>query len=1038
MAQSSPTSSSGRLTPSQRSVQGRIARPPPPEKRESVLRASILDTALELGIGTNSTVANWIFNPVTEGEEDLESPSLTYASTATSEDGLSPARLGLSKSPAGDYDASRLQKDGAFPHQRTVQFDLSPSPVPEPIFEEPSPPGKQWHRKLRKPKPKGDGNGYESDGGYVSEGGKGEKEGKKSKKKTKEKDKKGNMTDQEDDSDGGYFSDILSRRRGKKAKAAAAAARAAKIVDANAVSQMTSYDTDGGPASVPISRNKKDKKSKSAVTSPGMGDESDAGNMSESSAKKKRFFRLRRRAESDTSGGEKSVVPPVPALPTLPPMPPMPLPIADRFVRSDTPLGSILTVDSSASIPYSTSSSASAAASVATLRTETPAGDTARDDASFMDTFTINSSNSSGDGTSLKSPRGLTRAFRDAESIRTPSTDVLRAFGRQVGLSALASPSSSADRSLSASQSQSLAQMQMQMKTVVGLSAVGPPSRDDTHHMASASDPFITLSMLHGVPTPEAQLPRPKRNPSVKRTPAPIQMKISAPNTRALTAKPHPPPLTFTPPSPGSNGGEGASESAQDGNMGFELSPRSPNPRTGSVAFSVVARPTTPSGSVYESLPQSPSGTFTSDVTGASPLPSPNAPNFYTHSANGSQASLPRPRQHFANYDLPPPSPPPMGPLPRLPPTSTPFPSDGQAESPVIAKKSSIRSLKVSTSSRPSMDNYGRPLPSPSPLSKSSSESGVSRPDTAPVSSQAFRAPALKSSASVPPSSAPATIRWQSNPATPSSSGSTTPLFLQRVPSIQRGRESPFPTKPVLFRTETDIFTGGKAPSSTASSPNPRVQTYSQAEAGSEPYSARPGDKGPRQLAVHWQSRSASATGYRRDQEQEQLDAYEDEDEMERHSWVDFGSSNGHEDDRREASGSGSNRSSSSSHPDIESVLSALQDADDSRLYADHSGDDGDEDDRSHYADEGGRATQYFDADGDSDTEGHERYSMWSEEGGGDRRSHASVLDAKRSGDVRAKLTQRVEEMYSRDGIARGLVPPVPALPPNSRRGLQR
>ena len=41
------------------------------EKRESTLRASILDTALELGVGTSSTVANWIFNPVNE-EEDTE------------------------------------------------------------------------------------------------------------------------------------------------------------------------------------------------------------------------------------------------------------------------------------------------------------------------------------------------------------------------------------------------------------------------------------------------------------------------------------------------------------------------------------------------------------------------------------------------------------------------------------------------------------------------------------------------------------------------------------------------------------------------------------------------------------------------------------------------------------------------------------------------------------------------------------------------------------------------------------------------------
>ena len=46
-------------------------RPMPVEKRESMLRASILDTALELGVGTSSTVAHWIFNPVDEAEEDI-------------------------------------------------------------------------------------------------------------------------------------------------------------------------------------------------------------------------------------------------------------------------------------------------------------------------------------------------------------------------------------------------------------------------------------------------------------------------------------------------------------------------------------------------------------------------------------------------------------------------------------------------------------------------------------------------------------------------------------------------------------------------------------------------------------------------------------------------------------------------------------------------------------------------------------------------------------------------------------------------------
>ncbi len=80
MTPTSPASPSGRLTPSQRPGQGRIARPPPAEKRESLLRASILDTALELGVGTSNTVANWIFNPVTEGDEDTEVGFITYLS----------------------------------------------------------------------------------------------------------------------------------------------------------------------------------------------------------------------------------------------------------------------------------------------------------------------------------------------------------------------------------------------------------------------------------------------------------------------------------------------------------------------------------------------------------------------------------------------------------------------------------------------------------------------------------------------------------------------------------------------------------------------------------------------------------------------------------------------------------------------------------------------------------------------------------------------------------------------------------------------
>lgn len=49
-----------------------------------MVRASVLDVALELGIGgPNSTVANWMFNnPVTEEDEEEEVSTIPQASSA--------------------------------------------------------------------------------------------------------------------------------------------------------------------------------------------------------------------------------------------------------------------------------------------------------------------------------------------------------------------------------------------------------------------------------------------------------------------------------------------------------------------------------------------------------------------------------------------------------------------------------------------------------------------------------------------------------------------------------------------------------------------------------------------------------------------------------------------------------------------------------------------------------------------------------------------------------------------------------------------
>ncbi|CAL1701696.1 unnamed protein product [Somion occarium] len=194
------------------------------DQRDSLLRASILDTALELGVGTNNTVANWIFNPVEEVDEDADSilsPSLTYGSTATSEESsfsnspysrsqpgagashlgssarkpFSPERVGYS--PEGGLTGKDISA------QRTVQFDLSATPEPRAVSPLPSP---QKQSKLRKPRP----GGYDSDGGYMSDSSKPKKD-KKGKKKSKAD---GNQTEYE--SDGGYLSDFSSKKKKDK------------------------------------------------------------------------------------------------------------------------------------------------------------------------------------------------------------------------------------------------------------------------------------------------------------------------------------------------------------------------------------------------------------------------------------------------------------------------------------------------------------------------------------------------------------------------------------------------------------------------------------------------------------------------------------------------------------------------------------------------------------------------------------------------------------------------------------------------------
>ena len=138
-------------------------------------------------------------------------------------------------------------------------------------------------------------------------------------------------------------------------------------------------------------------------------------------------------------------------------------------------------------------------------------------------------------------------------------------------------------------------------------------------------------------------------------------------------------------------------------------------------------------------------------------------------------------------------------------------------------------------------------------------------------------------------------------------------------------------------------------------------------------------------MGVTWQPRSASALDHRSDDRDEP---------SERQSWMEF--------------------------DDAQDVVSTLEDHDpslddnsSSELYRD----------RSH-------STEGTDED-DVDN----RYSMFTDGDHDETRSRVSIMDKDRSHDARQKFLKKVEEMYSKDGIASGMVPPVPKIPsPSSPR----
>ncbi|KAI0312208.1 hypothetical protein OF83DRAFT_1087159 [Amylostereum chailletii] len=267
----------------------RPPRPLDPNRDSNALRASVLDAAIAIGFGSSRTVENWMFNDsVREEDEDEDvapSPALTYADTATSEES-SPSAFPDSP-PSNPYRSS----PAAFASSPAFDFPYRPGPSPAAQTRILPPPAPK-HNKLRKPRRT---DGHDSDGGYLSDAA----------PKPKSSKKPSAPAESDYESDRGYLSDFTKRRNTK---------------------------TKRKPGALPIDG--------------GQANDSDGGYLSESSKKKRSFFRLKSKSSksSGLNASSSAPPPPVPPMPAPPTPTPMPLPIADRFVRSPVP-GSVSSFD---------------------------------------------------------------------------------------------------------------------------------------------------------------------------------------------------------------------------------------------------------------------------------------------------------------------------------------------------------------------------------------------------------------------------------------------------------------------------------------------------------------------------------------------------------------------------------------------------------------------------------------------------------------------------------------------------------------------
>ncbi|KAL1742975.1 hypothetical protein HDZ31DRAFT_41994 [Schizophyllum fasciatum] len=274
----------------------------------NLVRASILDAAMDLGFGSNATVAKWMFENQLEEEEEEAISSPVAVNSPASEDSTS-ASAGAFTTPStslSDHSYAMFPRSADTFHPRPMAQDPPRLPsmaesesAPNNVTFAPAVPPNKLRKKAR-------GDGYESDGGYVSEAGRRRKASTKSSDKKEAREAKKELRE--------------AKKEERKKKAAP------KADDSG---YHTGYETDrASTATRKSGKSLKSKKSKQKVADAGY--ETDDGYISAGGSlkpKKSRFFKL---------GKNKEPMPqPQPQVMTPEPVrPPMPLPIAQRFATT--------------------------------------------------------------------------------------------------------------------------------------------------------------------------------------------------------------------------------------------------------------------------------------------------------------------------------------------------------------------------------------------------------------------------------------------------------------------------------------------------------------------------------------------------------------------------------------------------------------------------------------------------------------------------------------------------------------------------------